>query len=515
MKLVTAEQMRQIEAAAFASGVSPQGLMETAGRGVALAVASRLGGAAAQRVIVLVGPGNNGGDGLVAARHLYDMGAEVHVYLLAPRGDDDANLTAIRERDDIDIVELDQATVASELVPDVQLADAVIDAVLGIGRGRALDGVFAAALDALTLRKGLLLAVDLPTGLDADTGAVDPHCPKADATLTFGYSKLGLHLLPGAAHAGEVEVMDIGLDPALGGQINTEIMTADWARAALPDRPLVSNKGTFGRVMVVAGSESYTGAATLACLGALRAGAGLVTLAALPSVRAAVASQLPEVTYLTLPEEGGAPSPDAAAVVAGALAGYDVLLIGPGLGMSDGAQALVRGLLAAPALQDLPGVIDADALNTLARSGPWHETLQARAVLTPHPGELARLAHGSVAEVQARRLDVARECAATWGQTVVLKGSETVIADASGRTLLSPFANPALATAGTGDVLAGAIAGLMAQDVTPFDAAGLGVYLHAAAAELYADDYGPSGLLASEVAAGVARAAAGLRRGRE
>ncbi|HEU0074775.1 MAG TPA: NAD(P)H-hydrate dehydratase [Dehalococcoidia bacterium] len=513
MKLVTAAQMRQIEAAAFASGISPEGLMETAGRGVALAVASRLGGAAAQRIVVLVGPGNNGGDGLVAARHLYDMGAEVHVYLLTPRGDDDANMRAIRERDDIDIVDLNEATVASELAPDVQLADAVIDAVLGIGRGRPLEGAFAAALDALKQRKGLLLAVDLPTGLDADTGAVDPHCPAADATLTFGYSKLGLHLLPGAAHAGDVEVMDIGLDPALGDEIDTEIMTADWARARLPARPLVSNKGTFGRVMVVAGSESYTGAATLACLGALRAGAGLVTLAALPSVRAAVAAQLPEVTYLTLPEDHGAPSPEAAGVVAGALPGYDVLLLGPGLGLSDGAQALVRGVLAAKALQELPVVIDADALNTLSRSVSWHETLTARAVLTPHPGELARLAHSSVAEVQSRRLDVARERAAAWGQTVVLKGSETVVAGASGRTLLSPFANPALATAGTGDVLAGAIAGLIAQDVAPFDAAGLGVYLHAAAAELYAQDYGPSGLLASEVAAGVARAAARLRRG--
>jgi ADP-dependent NAD(P)H-hydrate dehydratase / NAD(P)H-hydrate epimerase len=190
-----------------------------------------------------------------------------------------------------------------------------------------------------------------------------------------------------------------------------------------------------------------------------------------------------------------------------------VLLLGPGLGLSDGAQSLVRGLLAASGLKDLAVIIDADALNTLSRSGPWHETLQARAVLTPHPGELARLTHSSVAEVQSRRLDVARESAAAWGQTVVLKGSETVIADGAGRTLLSPFANPALATAGTGDVLAGAIAGLMAQDVEPFEAAGLGVYLHASAAELYAQDYGPSGLLASEVAAGLARAAARLRRG--
>ena len=505
--------MRQIEAEAFASGATPEGLMETAGRGLALATASRLDGAAAQRIVVLVGPGKNGGDGLVAARHLYDMGAEVHVYLLAPLRDDDANLQAIRERDDIEIIDLDESSLTAELIPDLRLADAIIDAVLGIGRRRPLDGLFAAALDALRQRKGILLAVDLPSGIDADTGAADPHTPMADATLTFGYSKLGLHMLPGAAHAGEVEVMDIGLDPALGESIETEIMTPAWARAMLPQRPLVSNKGTYGRVMVVAGSLSYTGAATLACLGALRAGAGLVTLAALPSVRAAAASQLPEVTYLTLPETNGEPAADAAGFVAGALAGYDVLLLGPGLGQSDGALTLVRGLLAAPGPTDMPVVIDADALNTLARSASWSESLRARAVLTPHPGELARLTHSSIAEVQSRRLNVARESAASWSQTVVLKGSETVVADASGRTLLSPFANPALATAGTGDVLAGAIAGLLAQQMQPLEAAGLGVYLHAAAAELYAAEYGPSGLLASEVATGVARAAARLRRG--
>ena len=513
MKLVTAQQMREIEAAAFAAGVTPEALIETAGRGVALSLAARLHGAPAQRIVVLVGPGNNGGDGLVAARHLYDMGAEVHVYLLAPRGEDDANLQAIRQRDDIEVMQLNRAGVTSDLAPDVLHADAVIDAVLGIGRGRALEGVYAAAIDALKQRRGLLIAVDVPSGVDADSGAVDPHSTPADATLTFAYSKLGLHLLPGAAYAGEVEVIDIGLDPALGDDIETEIMTAEWARTMLPDRPLVSNKGTFGRVMVVAGSANYSGAATLACLGALRAGAGLVTLAALASVRSAAASQLPEVTHLVLPEIDGMPAPDAAGVVAGALAEYDVLLLGPGLGLSNGAQSLVRGLLASAAADDLPVVVDADGLNTLARGGSWHESLKARAVLTPHPGELARLAHSSVAEVQSRRLEVARECAAAWRQTVVLKGSETVIAAPGGRVLLSPFANPALATAGTGDVLAGAIAGLLAQEVDPFEAAGLGVYLHASAAELYAQDYGPSGLLASEVAAGVARAAARLRRG--
>jgi NAD(P)H-hydrate epimerase len=188
------------------------------------------------------------------------------------------------------------------------------------------------------------------------------------------------------------------------------------------------------------------------------------------------------------------------------------LLIGPGLGQSQGAQTAVRALLTAPALADMPVVIDADGLNALARTAGWHETIACKAVLTPHPGELGRLVRRSVAEVQADRIAVARESAANWGQTVVLKGAETVVAGREG-VKLSPFANAALATAGTGDVLAGTIAGLLAQDADRFTAAALGVYLHGAAAELYAEDYGSAGLLASELGAAIAKVAADLRRG--
>ncbi len=503
--------MRAIEAAAFAAGATPAGLMETAGTAVAHAVRDHLGGARAQRIIVLVGPGNNGGDGLVAARHLYDEGADVRVYLLAHRPEDDANLQAVRQRD-LEIVEVEAGSVGRELRTDLARADAVIDAVLGTGNLRPLNGAIAEALDALKERRCLLFAVDLPSGLDAGTGVVDPHCAAADVTLTLGYSKIGLHLLPGSSYSGEVEVLDIGLDDSLAADVRVEVMTLAWARAALPDRPLISNKGTFGRVMVVAGSINYTGAATLVCLGALRAGAGLVTLACLPEVRAAVAAQLPEVTFLMLPEADGEHAANAADVVVRSLEGYDVLVVGPGLGQSNGAQALVRGLVTSAAVADLPVVIDADGLNALARQYAWHESLACRAVLTPHPGELARLTHTSVREVQAQRLETTRQCAAEWHQTLLLKGAQTIVADASGRVLLSPFANAALATAGTGDVLAGAIAGLLAQDVEPFTATGLGVYLHGAAGELYDDEYGSSGLLASELGAGIARAAAELRR---
>ncbi|HEY4684960.1 MAG TPA: NAD(P)H-hydrate dehydratase [Dehalococcoidia bacterium] len=512
MKLVTTAEMRAIEEAAFRAGFTATGLMENAGRAIAEAVRDHLGSARARRVLVLVGPGNNGGDGLVAARYLHDSGADVSVCLLAPRAADDANLAAVRSRE-IEVIEpvSPAGGAAGALADAVGRADAVIDAVLGIGRQRPLGGAIAGALDLLRSRRAPLFAVDLPTGVDADSGAADPHAAAVDVTLALAYSKIGLHVLPGAACAGRVHVLDIGLDPALGDAIPTELLTEDWARAALPARPAESNKGTFGRVLVVAGSERYVGAAALACLGALRAGAGLVTLAAIDPVRAAVAAQLPEVTYLPLPEADGGIDAAAADVILGALAGHDALLVGPGLGLATGTQALVRRLLASA--PQTPVVVDADALNALSRLAGWQDEVKASAVLTPHPGELARLTGGSVAEVQADRLGTARRSAQGWRQTVVLKGASTVVAQPDGRALISPYANAALATAGTGDVLAGAIAGLIAQGVAPFAAAGLGVYLHGAAAASFEEEYGASGLLASELGAAIARVAARLRRG--
>jgi NAD(P)H-hydrate epimerase len=510
MKLVTAEEMRALEASAFAAGTSAETLMENAGRAIASTVRGHLGDARARRVVVLVGPGNNGGDGLVAARHLHDFGGDVKVFLFAPRDESDPNLKLVIERE----IEVVQAQVGDAGLADaMRRADAVIDAVLGTGRQRPLDGPIAWVFGQLKDRRAMLFSVDLPTGLDADTGTLDPHVVATDVTLALGYSKLGLHLWPGSAHAGEVDVLDIGLDPSLESSIPTQLLTPSWAREVLPPRPPVSNKGTFGRVLVVAGSGSYIGAATLACLGALRAGAGLVTLASVVSVRGAVAANLPEVTFLPLPEEDGEPSSDAGDAIARVLLDYDALLIGPGLGLAATTQAMVRGLLSSPAVASIPAVIDADALNALSRQAGWSDEMKCEAVLTPHPGELARLTGSGVADVQAARLSMVRERAAAWRQTVVLKGANTVIARPDGQALVSPFANALLATAGTGDILAGTIAGLLAQEVDRFAAAGLGVYLNAAAAESLTDSYGESGLLASELGPAIARTAAQLRRG--
>ena len=507
MKLVTADEMRAIEQRVFDAGTPASELMENAGRAVAKAIGERLGGARARRIVVLVGPGNNGGDGLVAARFLAQDAAEVTVLLLTPRSAADPNLQAASDLS-VEIVEPD--AVLAMVDAAFYRADGIIDCILGIGRRRPLEGLISDVCRHLRGRRARLFAVDVPSGLDADTGEVDALTPRADVTYALGISKLGLHLQPGSQYAGEVEVLEIGLGPA-ADEVATQLLTPDWARSMLPDRPAVSNKGSFGRTLVVAGSESYTGAASLSCLGALRAGAGLVSLAGLKTVRTAVAAQVAEATFLPLPELDEAPAHDAADVVLRAAEAYDALLVGPGLSLTPGAQALARGLLTSPLLEEMPVVIDADALNALSKLPGWHEHVTARCVLTPHPGEMARLANCSTSEVQADRIGMARRMAAEWRQTVVLKGANTVVAQADGATLVSPFASALLATAGTGDVLAGTIAGLIAQGVEPFAAAGLGVYLHGAAGERLVSQYGVSGLLASELAREIALVTAELR----
>ena len=503
MKLVTAAEMRALEEQAAKEGRPPSALMEEAGLAVAQEVWVSLGAVPERKVAVLVGPGNNGGDGLVAARHLHEWGAVVAVVLLKPRADDDPNLKQLVEREvSLRTVTEDDTSALDEALAGV---DVVIDAILGTGRARPLTGLFAHVLDRVTEIRSAgpippqLFAVDLPSGVDSDSGAADPHTPRPDVTVALGVSKVGLHTLPGAEHAGRVEVVDIGLPKAAVDALPVELLNARWVRERLPARPSGANKGTFGRALIVAGSKLYVGAARLAALGALRAGAGLVTVACPASVQTLIASGLSEATYLPLPEADGFVAAEAAVEVARALPAYDVLLIGPGLGQGAGPEAFVRQLLCSLPAEGVPVLIDADGLNNLARLPHWPERVGARCVLTPHPGEHARLTRRSVAEVQGDRLTSVREAASAWGQTVVLKGAYTVSAEPGGRAGVTPYANPALASAGTGDVLAGAIAGLMAQGLTPFDAACCGSYLHAATAEGLRPELGDAGLLAGDL----------------
>ncbi|MBI2850980.1 MAG: NAD(P)H-hydrate dehydratase [Chloroflexi bacterium] len=285
-------------------------------------------------------------------------------------------------------------------------------------------------------------------------------------------------------------------------EIATEPITAGWARSVLPERPLDANKGTFGKVLVVAGSVNYIGAAYLACSGAMRVGAGLVTLATPASVQPILASKLTEVTHLPLPElrlSPGVISEKALRSVRGALSSYNVLLVGCGLGQNKHTESFVYDLLLGNTRNVLPSVIDADALNVIRYNGEWWQSLTDNAILTPHPGEMSRLTGLSVEKVQSARAGIARKMAQKWHKTVVLKGANTIVAASDGKTMISPFANPGLASAGTGDVLSGVIAGLLAQGLTLTHAAACGVYLHGTAGEMVSEKIGDAGMIASDL----------------
>ena len=518
MKIVTSEQMRRIEERSEEAGVSTDRLMENAGLAVARSVRRLLGRVVGARVVVLAGPGNNGGDGLVAARRLLSWGANVAVYLARDRTGD-PNLDGVLARWAA-VVTATDGSFSRKLSDDLASAQVVVDALLGTGRSRPIAGAVKTMLQAVSRARNerpslRLLAVDLPTGLDADTGRADPECVAADATVALGYPKIGHYTGAGAGYCGIVEAADIGVPPGLDADVRVGLMTAGWARALLPGRPANAHKGTFGRALIVAGSRSYVGAAKLAAAAAARAGAGLVTLAVPESLRAEVASGYPEPTYLPLPESyPGAHSPDAAGVIMDRAGGYDALLVGCGLGLEDGAVEMVDRLLYGDARLP-PTVVDADALNVLARSQEpeWWERLPRPAVVTPHPGEMGRLADEPAAAVQRDRIGAALRSAEKWNKVVVLKGAHTVVASPDGSAMVSPFANPGLASAGTGDVLAGVVAGLLAQGLDLRDAAALGVYLHALAGERVRREMGDAGMLAGDLLPALPPAVRELKRG--
>ena len=504
MKILTVTQMRRVEEECAGIGLPPSVLMENAGKAVAEEAKKILGTINQRRVLILIGPGNNGGDGLVAARHLHDWGAKVSLYLFGQRPQDDPNLKLVQERG-IDCIEAAQDKNLSRFDKLLASAGAVIDALFGTGKSRPLGGIFRQALGRVNKAKkrqpGLcLIALDLPSGLNADSGAVDPACLYVDNTITLGFPKPGLFNSPGAGRAGKVTVADIGIPPHLAEAVTEELIAGEWAKSVLPERPLQANKGSFGRVLVVAGSINYIGAAYLACSGAMRAGAGLVTLATAASLQPVLASKLTEVTYLPLPEsQPGIISPEAASLIHQELDNYNVLLMGCGLGQSQSAIRFIKSTLfrAKSALPSL--VLDADALNTLAKIPNWWQQLTGDAILTPHPGEMARLAGVSVDEVQSDRVGMAKKVALEWHKTVVLKGAYTVIAAPNGQARINPAANPGLASAGTGDVLVGVIAGLLAQGLSLFDAAACGVFLHSEAGEMVRARLGDAGMIASDL----------------
>jgi len=501
MRLVTSEQMRQLDARTIALGTPGLELMERAGMGVVERILARQAAAVRRGVLVVAGAGNNGGDGFVIARGLAQHGYRVAVALLADPekigGDAQTNLERWRRRRGKLLTLADRP---EDLGAAIDGAGVVVDCLLGTGLRREVRGPLGVAIEAINRgrdvadvgRRAVVVAVDLPSGLDGDRGEPLGCAVRADLTVTLGAVKLGLVLPAARAWVGDLELVDIGIGEQAFAEIEpvAEAGDADASRALLPKREATSHKGTHGHLLVVAGSVGKSGAAILAGRAALRSGAGLVTVACPEAVRPLVAGALPEL----MTDGTGTFS---SAEWHARLEGRKAVVVGPGLGTELAATRLVRWLVQR---SEQPLVVDADGLNALAGSLEVLSRARGGVVLTPHPGEMARLVGATVGEVQGDRVAQATSLAKRCGAVVVLKGSGTVIAAPDGRLRINTSGGPILGTGGTGDVLSGLIGALLAQGLAPFEAACLGVYLHGLAGDRLARRLGDAGLLASELA---------------
>lgn len=537
VKLITIEQTRQIEAEADANGISYAQMMDNAGYATARHAIYMLKDVSDKpRITILVGGGNNGGDGLVAGKYLAENNYEVRFYLLKRLDETylpyqdvvSRGLFIAYAEDDYDCRVL-RHMVAS--------ADLVVDALLGIGARLPISSGLARILrmtkQAIRERNTELinppiihptnpmylpirhapqiLAIDCPSGVNCDTGEVDDNTLKADSTITFIAPKTGLVKYPAADFVGELIIAPIDIPTTLPTmkQGLVELVTGQMVKSYLPERSSDSNKGTFGKALIIGGSANYIGAMHLAGMGTLRAGAGLVTIATPEPVTDKLAGSISEPTWLPLKHTDGMISPDAVSIILGQIGLYDSLLIGPGIGQSHITEQFIRNLFQAqglypdrpnisgvkPLIQHILGenanrldapnlVIDADGLNILAKINDWSTLLPPYTIITPHPGEMARLCKLTTQEVQANRWELALEKAKIWHVVILLKGAHTVIATPEGNLSVLPFKNDALATAGTGDILAGLITGLLAGGATPYHATVTGGYIHGLAGEI-------------------------------
>jgi hydroxyethylthiazole kinase-like uncharacterized protein yjeF len=509
--VLTAAQMRAVDQAAIAAGVPGLVLMENAGRGVAEIVARRCDELAGARVGVLCGGGQNGGDGFVIARHLANRGAEVQAWLVAPRariaGDALVFLQAAERTRGVRVE--DQAADGDEGRWRARLAGAavLVDAVYGTGLRADVTGPPAAALAAFNAAGALRVAVDIPSGLDADSGRPRGCAARADVTATMGALKLGL-VIDAAAPVGALEVVDLGVSVAAFSEAAARLGPLchylDRATVAglLHAQGPAGHKGTRGHALLIAGSAGKTGAGVLAARGALRAGAGLATIASTAAGQAALDAKVlePMTACYAAGDDADGQSYQQVLELARRM---KAAAVGPGMPVGPGARALAHRLAAE---LPLPLVIDADGLNLLGgEAGRLLRGAPAPRVLTPHPGEMARLAGLDTPSVQGDRLGVCRRLAADTGAVVVLKGARTVIAGPDGTAYINPAADPSLGTAGSGDVLTGVITGLLAQGLAPVDAVRAAVFVHGEAAAEARRQLGSRNIVAGELPDAVAR----------
>lgn len=506
MIIVTAEEMREMDRLTIHKhGVPSLALMERAGEGVCRALLERFGRAAKGGVLVVAGKGNNGGDGLVVARHLKKKRIPCEVVLLARTEelsqDASANLRAYR-RAKGKLVEVtnESLRVLSQKLRGKRL---LVDAILGTGLKEEVRGIYAEAITIMNTSALPIVAVDIPSGLDADRGRPLGAAIKAEMTVSLGFPKLGQVIHPGLSYVGELVVADIGLHPKAVEEVHpqTELLGKEDIRWLIPLREPDTHKGSYGHVLVMAGSRGKTGAAILACRAAMRVGSGLVTLAAPRALNNIFASTLVEIMTEPLKDNSEEEfEPPGDHEWRRLLDRKSAFLFGPGIGLGDSARSALRWLLKN---LEIPWVIDADGLTILAGEVERLRVAKIPPVLTPHPGEMARLLGTDVPSVNRDRVGVARSFARDHRCHVVLKGARTVIATFDGRVFINPTGNPGMASGGMGDVLSGILAGLLGQGFEVEDALKLGVFLHGFVADQVAGEKGEIGIIASDVIEGL------------
>ncbi len=504
MKTITPDEMRSLERSAIDMGIPSRVLMEIAGMKVAANAANEA--KKAKNAVVICGTGGNGGDGLVAARYLFNSGIDTTVFMTAPGSeisskDSVDNLTVLRKFG-VDAKVINAG--GSDGLKDALIkADIVIDAIFGLGFHGETEGTAAQAIELInnvkkdikSRKRYLVLSIDVPSGVNAETGKASSTCVEADVTVTFEYPKLGLLKYPASRYAGKIVVTSIGLPKKQSPKTESasvkrtvegiEVTDAAQVAALLPRRRTDSNKGSFGKVLVVAGSSGMMGAAVLTANSALRTGSGLVTLCVPDKIKDAVNSMSLETVVTGMSE------------LKQKIRQCDVVALGPGLSKGPAVSKLVREVILSKG-NALPIVLDADGLNAITDPSIFKRSIK-KIVITPHPGEFSRLTGQSVESIQKDRMGSAVKFAVKYGVTVVLKGAYTVIAGSDKRLHVNPTGNPGMATAGAGDVLSGIIASLIGQGLSGFDAAVAGAYIHGLAGDLSVTLKGEHGVIASDI----------------
>jgi len=509
MKAVTSQQMREIDRKAIEeNNLSGLALMENAGLRIFQGLKNIYADLRLKKIIIFSGSGNNGGDGFVVARHLYNYGVKVKVFLLAPfnkiKGEAGENLGII-DKMGVELIEL-EAEKLEEIEGTMQNSDLIIDAILGTGLQGKVAGLKAKIIDLINVAGKEVVAIDVPSGLDADTGKIKGTCIKANHTITLALPKIGLLLFPGASYAGKITVEDIGIPSYLlkNKKVKTNMITKEIVKSLLPFRAVYAHKGFFGKVLTLAGSVGMTGAAYLASEAAMRSGTGIVVLGIPRSLNPIMEVKLTEVMTLPLAEtEKQSLGEDAEETILKLMKDFSVLGIGPGISRQLETQRLVRKIIEKSVI---PLVVDADAIYALSEDPVILKKAKVPLVITPHPGEIAKLTNKGIDYILYNQLDITREIAKKFGIVVVLKGARTIVANKEGEVFINVGDNSGMATAGSGDVLTGIICSLIAQGADNFSAAITGVYIHSLAGNLARDIKGERGMIAGDILSQVPQA---------